>query len=301
MVLGAGFNLKSGNINFPINIAYVPSVNRVFDFNDYSFVNNGNDSNGNPTYNYEGPLNYPNGEPITFDSNGLPSQNEYNWKTGHRISIIIGFNVAFFTMHYLGLTGMPRRTHTYLAGFGWETWNFVATIGAFVLGIGVLMVIIDLIRTVASGKPCGSDPWDARTLEWSLPSPVPAYNFAHNPVIPGRDAWWLHKYGKKPEQEIEYEKTGPEGIHMPSQSWWPLVSSVGLLVVGVAMALHSAGVPYCGYVAIGGLGLSVVSFFLWALEGPGGYHLTPPDDGDEPQKVLASYTPEPSQKLELTH
>ncbi|GAB4282656.1 MAG: cytochrome c oxidase subunit I [Opitutales bacterium] len=216
-------------------------------------------------------------------------------------AIIIGFNVAFFPMHYLGLTGMPRRTHTYLAGFGWETWNFVATIGAFVLGIGVLMVIIDLIRTVASGKPCGSDPWDARTLEWSLPSPVPAYNFAHNPVIPGRDAWWLHKYGKKPEQEIEYEKTGPEGIHMPSQSWWPLVSSVGLLVVGVAMALHSAGVPYCGYVAIGGLGLSVVSFFLWALEGPGGYHLTPPDDGDEPQKVLASYTPEPSQKLELTH
>ena len=92
MVLGAGFNLKSGNINFPINIAYVPSVNRVFDFNDYSFVNNGNDSNGNPTY--EGPLNYPNGEPITFDSNGLPSQNEYNWKTGHRISIIIGFNAS---------------------------------------------------------------------------------------------------------------------------------------------------------------------------------------------------------------
>ena len=94
MVLGAGFNLKSGNINFPINIAYVPSVNRVFDFNDYSFVYNGDDSNGNPIYNYEGPLNYPNGEPITFDSNGLPSHNEYNWKTGHRISIIIGFNAS---------------------------------------------------------------------------------------------------------------------------------------------------------------------------------------------------------------
>ena len=93
MVLGAGFNLKSGNINFPINIAYVPSVNKVFDFNDYTIVYNGEDSNGNPIYNYDGPLNYPNGELVTFDSNGMP-YNEYNWKTGHRISIIIGFNAS---------------------------------------------------------------------------------------------------------------------------------------------------------------------------------------------------------------
>ena len=93
MVLGAGFNLKSGNINFPINIAYVPSINKVFDFNDYNIVYNGEDSNGNPIYNYDGPLNYPNGELVTFDSSGMP-YNEFNWKTGHRISIIIGFNTS---------------------------------------------------------------------------------------------------------------------------------------------------------------------------------------------------------------
>ena len=93
MVLGTGFNIKSGDINFPINIAYVPSVNKVLDFNDYNLNYEGADSNGDPIYNYEGPTNYPNGEPVTFDSNGVPNS-EFNWKTGHRISIIIGFNAS---------------------------------------------------------------------------------------------------------------------------------------------------------------------------------------------------------------
>ena len=88
-----GFNIKSGDINFPINIAYVPSVNKVLDFNDYNLNYEGADSNGDPIYNYEGPTNYPNGEPVTFDSNGVPNS-EFNWKTGHRISIIIGFNAS---------------------------------------------------------------------------------------------------------------------------------------------------------------------------------------------------------------
>ena len=91
MVLGAGFNQKV-KYKFPYNIAYVPSVNKVFE-NDYTIVYNGEDSNGNPIYNYDGPLNYPNGELVTFDSNGMP-YNEFNWKTGHRISIIIGFNAS---------------------------------------------------------------------------------------------------------------------------------------------------------------------------------------------------------------
>ncbi len=93
MVLGTGFNIKSGNINFPINIAYVPSVNKVLDLDDYNMTYEGEDSNGDPIYNYEGPLNYPNGQAVTFQSDGRPNE-EYNWKTGHRISIIIGFNAS---------------------------------------------------------------------------------------------------------------------------------------------------------------------------------------------------------------
>ena len=104
--------------------------------------------------------------------------------------VILGFNLAFGPMHYLGLAGQPRRTHTYHAGNGWETWNFVATIGAYVLGIGVVIVFGNLVWTAFRGKKCGNDPWDGRTLEWSLPSPVPEYNFAQAPVVAARDAFF---------------------------------------------------------------------------------------------------------------
>ena len=91
MVLGAGFNIKRGDINFPINIAFVPSVNKVLNFNDYTYVPIAYDENGFPSeYEYDGPDYYPNGEPIDKDN----PINEFNWKTGHRISIIIGFNAS---------------------------------------------------------------------------------------------------------------------------------------------------------------------------------------------------------------
>ena len=94
MVLGTGFNIKSGNINFPINIAYVPSVNKLVDLNGSTSVEIMSDENGEPIVtNYDGPSNYPNGDPVKFDSNGSLIR-EFNWKTGHRISIIIGFNAS---------------------------------------------------------------------------------------------------------------------------------------------------------------------------------------------------------------
>lgn len=206
-------------------------------------------------------------------------------------SIIVGFNVAFFPMHYLGLVGMPRRTHTYLAGYGWELWNFVSTLGAILLGVGIAVCFINLVWTVFRGKRCGPDPWDARTLEWSLPTPVPAYNFARTPIIRARDAFWMHKYGNKP---IEYEPEEPNGFHMPSQSWWPLMCGVAFLIFGMAMALFAAGVPYCGSIAIGGLVLLTVSIYLWVFEGAGGYHLVPADaagpPADSPQQDHAELT-----------
>ena len=80
-------------MNFPINIAFVPSVNKLVDFDDYSINYQGSDENGLDIYAYDGPSNYPNGEPVIFNSNGYP-KNEFNWKSGHRISIIIGFNTS---------------------------------------------------------------------------------------------------------------------------------------------------------------------------------------------------------------
>lgn len=198
-----------------------------------------------------------------------------NQKLGYWVAglVIVGFNLAFFPMHYLGLTGMPRRTHTYWSGFGWETWNMVSTIGALILGFGIVLCFYDIIRTIRKGTPCGSDPWDARTLEWSLPTPIPAYNFAQTPIVQARDAWWHHKHTADFDQMILHE--APEPIHMPSQSWFPIIGGMGLFIFGLSMCLHKAGIPLTGYGAITGLSILALSIICWALEGPGGYYLDP--------------------------
>jgi cytochrome c oxidase subunit 1 len=193
------------------------------------------------------------------------------WMSG---LVLVGFNLTFFPMHFLGLIGMPRRTHSYLEGTGWQPLNLVCTIGAFLLAFGILLFLIDLIRTVRKGPPAGNDPWDGRTLEWSIPSPPPVYNFAKTPVVKARDALWADKHGTS-RQKLGGVDSGSHGIHMPSNSWMPLVASAGLLLVGVSMALKQAGVPFCGYLAIGGLLITTLGIYLWALEGPGGYHLHP--------------------------
>ena len=199
--------------------------------------------------------------------------------------IIIGFNVTFFPMHYLGLTGMPRRTHTYLGDMGWDFWNAFCTAGALVLGIGVFIVFVDVAITVCSKKrTCSSDVWNGRTLEWSLTSPVQDFNFAKIPVIKARDAYWEHKHGTCKIDELPPD---PHGIHMPSQSWWPLLSGFGFVVFGMGMSMMSAGVPFMGYVAIIGLIIVTAAIYLWALEGPGGYHLKVPEDASASKPELA--------------
>ncbi len=188
----------------------------------------------------------------------------------------IGLNVTFFPMHFLGLIGMPRRTHTYLSGFGWDSYNMICTIGAFILAFGILLFVIDMILCITKGAPAGNDPWDARTLEWLTSSPPQCYNFARTPIIPARDALWTHKYGTE-TQRITYEQQDRNGVHMPSQSWMPLLASFGFIPLGLGLCLMQAGVPYMGYCAISGLVISALGIILWALEGPGGYHLHPQD------------------------
>ena len=200
-----------------------------------------------------------------------------NLSTWVALIIVIGLNLTFFPMHFLGLIGMPRRTHTYLSGFGWETYNFVCTIGAFTLAFGVLLFLIDIVRCVRSGETASADPWDARTLEWATTSPPQVYNFARTPVIHARDAFWEHKYGAE-SRRIDYEPDDGHGIHMPSQSWFPLIAGSGFVFLGLGMALKQAGIAHMGYLAIFGLVVIATGIALWALEGPGGYHLHPEED-----------------------
>jgi cytochrome c oxidase subunit 1 len=200
-----------------------------------------------------------------------------NLSTWIAIFATIGLNVTFFPMHFLGLIGMPRRTHTYLSGFGWDGYNMVCTIGAFILGFSILLFVIDIILLMTKGKPAGNDPWNARTLEWATTSPPRGYNFANTPIIPARDALWEHKHGAE-NRKITFVDEAKHGIHMPSQSWMPLVASVGFVPLGLGLCLMQAGVPYMGYFAISGLVLITLGSILWAVEGPGGYHLHPKED-----------------------
>ena len=87
--------------------------------------------------------------------------------------VFIGMNVTFFPMHFLGLDGMPRRIYTYDSDMGWNLWNAVSSVGYLILALGVLILIVNIIWGVLSGEKAGGDPWDARTLEWSMSSPPP--------------------------------------------------------------------------------------------------------------------------------
>jgi cytochrome c oxidase subunit 1 len=200
-----------------------------------------------------------------------------NLSTWVAVFSVIGLNVTFFPMHFLGLLGMPRRTHTYLEGFGWESYNMVCTIGAYILAFGILLLVVDIVRCFRSGEPAGDDPWDARTLEWATSSPPKVYNFAKTPIIPARDAVWEDKYGPE-HRRITYEDDHGHGIHMPSQSWMPFIASLGFVPLGLGMSLMQAGVPYMGYLAIFGLVMVAAGVALWAIEGPGGYHLHPEEE-----------------------
>jgi cytochrome c oxidase subunit 1 len=203
------------------------------------------------------------------------------WGWVNFILIAVGFNVAFFPQHFLGLGGMPRRTHTYLGDMGWDAMNQLSTIGAFVLGIGLFSFVVQYLYTIRKGKPCGSDPWDARTLEWALPSPVKEYNFARIPVVQARDCWWVHK---KTDKKMSFEPADDHGIHMPDKSWFPLLASIGLLIGATALSFKSSGIPgmpdnaVLTYIAIAGGVFMIASIICWAVEGPGGYHVYPEAD-----------------------
>jgi len=189
--------------------------------------------------------------------------------------MVIGFNLTFFPMHISGLLGMPRRIYTYNSDMGWNLWNMMSTVGAFLIAVGVLVFLYNFFRSLRNGDESGPDPWDARTLEWSIPSPPPDYNFKEIPTVTSRDDFWHQKYredetgrivpviadgavdDEAPEDEAEGEHG--HGIHMPSPSYMPLIASVGFPVVSTGLIYDYALVPV-------GFALILIGLFGWVLE-----------------------------------
>jgi len=117
--------------------------------------------------------------------------------------LFVGFHLTFDFMHIPGILGMPRRIYTYEPGRGWDTWNFIVTIGVVFQGLGILVFLINLLRSYRRGKVAGNDPWDAWTLEWSTSSPPPPYNFAAIPSVQSRRPLWDLKHPEDPDWKYE--------------------------------------------------------------------------------------------------
>ena len=155
--------------------------------------------------------------------------------------LFIGMNITFFPMHYLGMNGMPRRIYTYSTEYGWDFLNLLASAGYFVMFVGILVFIANVLISYKNGKEAGHDPWDAPGLEWTISSPPPSYNFAQVPQVLGQDHYWIVKRQAeaagnpitKPEPFVD-----PETIHMPNPSYWPIFTAFGLLLLAVGFLIE---------------------------------------------------------------
>ena len=117
--------------------------------------------------------------------------------------MVIGFHLTFDVMHLPGLLGMPRQIYTYEPDRGWGTLNMIVTVGAFIQAIAIAVFVYNLVYSYFRGEIAGPDPWDAWTLEWSTPSPPPAYNFPVDPVVASRRPLWDLKHPEDPDSAFE--------------------------------------------------------------------------------------------------
>jgi cytochrome c oxidase subunit 1 len=112
---------------------------------------------------------------------------------------VVGFNVTFLPMHWLGMIGMPRRIYTYPADRGWDLWNLVVSLGVLFQAAAVLVFVVNVAIALRRGARAGDDPWDAWTLEWATTSPPPPYNFETVPVVGSRRPLWDLKHPADPD------------------------------------------------------------------------------------------------------
>lgn len=183
-------------------------------------------------------------------SGRMPS--EFLAKWGFWLTFI-GFNVAFLVMHWTGLLGMPRRIYTYDAGLGWDWPNLVSSVGSFIMAAGIATILLDLLLHFRFGRPCGTNPWNADTLEWATGTPPTPYNFISLPECPSRHPLWeqpdlqqtiaegRHALAVASHGRRETWGTDPltgnirEVIHLPGNTWLPFLSSLALAVIFITL------------------------------------------------------------------
>jgi cytochrome c oxidase subunit 1/cytochrome c oxidase subunit I+III len=130
--------------------------------------------------------------------------------------MFVGFNIGFFPMHNLGLLGMPRRIYTYPAGLGFGGLNMLVTVGAFVLGVGILISVVNLLVSLRSGRIAGRNPWNSDGLEWETDSPPQPYATVRIPVVATRHPLW-DDYDE--DFDPENDRILDEGRLTPTTTW----------------------------------------------------------------------------------
>jgi cytochrome c oxidase subunit 1 len=201
--------------------------------------------------------------------------------------MMIGFNLQFAPMHWLGMDGMPRRIYTYADNMGWETSNMAASLGGAILGLGILLFIINVFYSKMNKVMAGNDPWDGRTLEWSTSSPPPIHDFDEIPQVKYRDDFWFQKY---PETIAEYHQDehdqavpsgaqldeveealpvvsggygghgdGHSAIHLPDMSYYPFILAVGIAGLGAGFLSNNVVIAVGAVILVWGL-------IGWAME-----------------------------------
>jgi heme/copper-type cytochrome/quinol oxidase subunit 1 len=166
----------------------------------------------------------------------------------------IGFNCTFFTLHFLGLYGMPRRVYTYLPDRHWGSLNLIASFGAILMTSGLLVFLWSVWRARLSPIRASENPWAAGSLEWGVPSPPPCYNFLHIPTVNGREALWT---AEREQAVISGLRTDiREGLvtnsldsqpqykeEMPGASIWPFLASLAVSAAFVGSIFTPWAVP----------------------------------------------------------
>jgi cytochrome c oxidase subunit I+III len=167
----------------------------------------------------------------------------------------IGFNMTFFTMHFLGLRGMPRRIYTYLPEMHWGALNLLATVGVFFMTAGIVVFIVNFFQSKATGRLAGPNPWGAGSLEWATPSPPPHYNFLELPTVNGREALW----DAEPNQPIVggVREDIPEVLvthsldsepqyreESPGPSIWPFLTAIAVSIAFIWSIFTAWGAVY---------------------------------------------------------
>jgi cytochrome o ubiquinol oxidase subunit I len=173
---------------------------------------------------------------------------------------IIGFYVAFMPLYVLGLMGMTRRMQHYDVP-EWRPWLLIAAFGAALILTGIILQVAQLvvsIRRRVELRDTTGDPWNARSLEWSTPSPPPAFNFAVLPRIEGPDAYWTIKQRALQNARLSDEPVYAE-IEMPRNSPTGFICAFFATFMGFALIWHIWWLV--GLAAVGAFATFVV--FAW--------------------------------------